>query len=365
MSRTFALFTLVLVLFAFGSSCGDNHGAPIDASLIDAGVQDSGIDANVLPDLTLNRARAEIDLALGTRTFDDLACELHVDEACAGGPGLRSLLYFSVETPNIGTGDMLLGQPSADNEQFSYSECHEHFHFEGYATYALYDPNGDELATGRKQAFCLLDSNRFDREDETVSTSARFNCSFQGIQRGWSDVYHSRLPCQFIDVTDLAAGAYTLRVEINTGGTLEELDMSNNRIDIPIELGSAALTSPTEPCPTGVDEHTSATLNRECGWESSGTFACTPGNIVDIGCNQECGTFSLGECTGNPMMRVCDAARPDGNCSFPGALDESNDACQSSCPLTFDVRCPESGMVEVFVGPRLLGETFTCDLSIR
>ena len=40
-------------------------------------------------------------------------------------------------------------------------------------------------------------------------------CSDQGIQAGWADVYGAHLDCQWIDVTDVPAGIYTLEIEVN------------------------------------------------------------------------------------------------------------------------------------------------------
>jgi hypothetical protein len=39
---------------------------------------------------------------------------------------------------------------------------------------------------------------------------------------GWADLYPSTLPCQWIDVTDVAAGSYDLCVILNTEGLLAE-----------------------------------------------------------------------------------------------------------------------------------------------
>ena len=338
--------------------CGDNLGAS------DAGPADASVDGPNLPDLRLNRGRAEIDLAIVEQTFAADACELDPDEACVGAEGLRRLLHFSVETPNIGDADMVLGMPSLENEAFQYSECHDHFHFSGYAAYELLDSTGSSIAVGRKQAFCLLDSNIFDTEDPTVSQTPRYQCSFQGIQRGWADVYHSRLPCQFLDITGLADGDYMLRLELNRERGLEESNYNNNVALLPITIGAPGLSSPTEACPPERAPRDFESENRECGWRSDGVFPCTPGNPVSVGCSQHCGSFSLGDCTGDPMLRVCDATRADGNCSYPAAIGFDNDVCGEACPIAFDSECPASGMIEVFSAPRTQGSAYTCNLEL-
>jgi hypothetical protein len=361
-----------LALVAAGALACSDPPASSDAPVTDARLEpadaapDAPVDAYAgppLPDLTINLQRAIVDLALEQRTFAEDACELDPSESCIGGPGTRTLLRFAVETPNIGTDDLVLGTPSGSNDNFVYSPCHDHFHFEGYAVYQLVDDQDNEVATGQKQAFCLLDTEKYLTDDPTVGDDVKYFCGYQGIQRGWSDVYNARLPCQFIDVTDTPEGNYTLRVTINSAQTLEEISYANNQVDIPIDLGSADLSTPTEPCPAGFDPHATDGLHRECGWDFAGTFACQPGTLVDLGCAETCS--NLGSCTGDPMLRVCDPDRPDGNCSYPGALAEGDDACGSQCPRARDVPCPAGGTLAVYTAPFHLGASYTCEIEVQ
>ena len=347
---------------------GDGGGTPpADAPSDDAGDGRDGGPTGV-PDLTVDMDKARVDLSLREKTYALDACELQSDEDCIGGAGTRRLLGLSIRTPNVGSGDLFLGKPSDDNPIFQYSDCHNHYHFQGYAEYRLVDERGGDVAIGRKQAFCLLDSERWATDDPTVATSPRYRCDYQGIQRGWADSYTSHLPCQFIDVTGLPDGAYSLEVELNPGRTLVELDYDNNQISIPIELGDASLTTPTEPCPDDIAPRTSVGTARECGWTAAETFSCTPGQIGRVGCSAQCG---LGTCTGNPMLRVCDAERADGNCTHPAAVDptefgggESNDFA-GPCPCDLSVQCPASGSIQVFTAPFRDGDPYSCDLAFE
>ncbi|MBT8493794.1 MAG: hypothetical protein KJO07_12095, partial [Deltaproteobacteria bacterium] len=124
-------------------ACSSPPKSVADAGIDDAGVEqipdampDAGIDAGT-PDLTIYSPRTEVDFSIEERFFEANACELDPDENCVGGAGLRTLLRFSVETPNVGEGDLFMGTPSASNEDFQYSTCHAHFHFVGYAEYRL------------------------------------------------------------------------------------------------------------------------------------------------------------------------------------------------------------------------------------
>lgn len=333
--------------------CGDDElipPAPDAARVTDA--------APGLPDLVVDPMRAAADLALQVETFAADACELGVDDDCAGGPGARTLLRFSVETPNLGDGDLHLGSP-VGNDDFTYSECHMHYHLAGYARYELLDA-GAVVAAGHKQAFCLEDSHAV---TDDAPALARYSCFDQGIQRGWSDVYQSDLPCQFIDVTDVPPGAYTLRVTLDADQRLTELDDANNVLELPVDLADPDLVTPTEPC-DGLDAAATSNHSRECGWELDATWTCTPGLRLRIGCAATCD--DLGACTGDPMIRACDRAEPAG-CSLAAELPrfaDQDDACGSPCPRVRDVVCPPSGEIDVFVAPEVVGAAYSCTVEM-
>jgi len=357
-----ALVGLLLV------GCGDDDDVvydaappPADAATPDAAIPDAGPDAVPGPDLTLNRARAIADISIEEKNFAADSCELDPDEACIGAPGDRRLLRFSVETPNIGQRDLFLGTPEPTSPLFQFSECHGHYHFNGYASYYLETPEGTLVAPGHKQAFCLLDWQRFDHDDPTVTDEAAYHCGLQGIQRGWSDVYEARLSCQYVDITGIPDGDYVLRVDVNSEQTLYEMSYANNTISLPVTIGDPNLATPTEPCPAEVDSFGGDGLHRECDWDFMGTFDCNPGNVT-IACAAECG---LGSCTDDPMMRVCDNADPDGNCSASDNLRDDDDSCGGTCPRVRNIPCPASGKLDVYAAPFAVGGTYTCNVAIQ
>lgn len=349
------------------AACGEPPAGAVDAraTVVDAAIADGAAPDAVPPDaaavdaappladLLVNASRASIDLAIHTRTFSASACELDPDEACIGGPGERRLLRFSIETPNVGEADLFLGAPAPENPQFAYSSCHDHYHFVDYANYQLLDGANQPIAAGHKQAFCLLDSEPYLNGDPTVATTMKYHCGWQGIQRGWVDVYHARLPCQWIDITDTPAGAYTLRIAVNENGALPESNLANNVIEIPVVLGDPDLETPTETCPLAPLRDLD-NISRECGWDDAGLLSCTPGKVVRVGCS-DCG--GLGTCTGNPMMRVCDPNQ--GNCSFGAAIGLSDDEC-NACPRVSNLQCPPSGKVAVFTAAKIPGQPYSC-----
>jgi hypothetical protein len=158
-------------------------------------------------------------------------------EGCVDGTGWRTIMRFDTVTPNIGSDDLALGVPANEPDVFHYSDCHEHYHFDEYAHYELSDGDG-LVATGHKQAFCLIDLFPWAWEGEMGT----YDCGNQGISRGWSDIYQSDLPCQWIDVTDVAPGDYMLHVELNRARAdqalplLNERDYANNAVDVAVSI---------------------------------------------------------------------------------------------------------------------------------
>jgi hypothetical protein len=191
-----------------------------------------GCDA---PDLTL----LDEDLSIYTQLIwvNPEACSIY--EGCVDDVGWRTVLRFDSKTVNIGSRDLILGVPANHPDLFTWSPCHEHHHFDNYAYYYLLD--GDEvIAAGHKQAFCMVDWESWawpvlQDDDDRV-----YNCYNQGLSLGWSDTYYAQLDCQWIDVTDVEPGAYTLRMEVNVPppgkaqAALVERRYDNNVIEIPV-----------------------------------------------------------------------------------------------------------------------------------
>jgi hypothetical protein len=220
-----------------------NHWSAIGSAALLAGVTFTWLtSARAVPrsdfDLTIDAARLQSSVIFRTQNFKPSDCA--IVEGCVGGPGKRNLMKFDVATPNLGPDDLVLGSPTdpANAGLFVFSPCHGHYHLEGYAFYQLLYTNGSQVTVnnnsvvGHKQAFCLED---FQQVDPTAGPR-KFTCSFQGISRGWEDVYGSYLDCQWIDVTGVPPGNYLLRVTINASGILPEKNTSNNTATVPVTI---------------------------------------------------------------------------------------------------------------------------------
>jgi hypothetical protein len=304
-------------------------------------------EACPLPDLTVSFDAAQASMTIGHRDFPPGDCAIF--EGCVDAPGTRRLLSFDTQTPNIGPVDMVLGDPTGQ-PGFEFSSCHQHYHFEGYATYELLDTQGNIAARGHKQAFCLLDL----APSPGTSTPPRYSCGFQGISAGWTDIYGAGIDCQWVDITEVAAGDYVLRININPDRVLPEADYSNNSIEVPVTIGEDGPVNPGDPlasCGSGGF----GGPDRDCGWElAQQAVACTPGAPVAVGC----GCTSGGTCGDDPVLRICDGGEA---CTAATALASIDDTC-GLCPQA-DFVCPESGLYTVLTGPFNAGAPYTCAVA--
>lgn len=317
-------------------------------------------------DLSIDATRITGEYYTEFRQFEESDCALV--ERCVTQAGTRRLLRFDTWTPNTGDADMFLGNPMQNTTgNFEFSACHNHYHFNSYAEYELLDMSGNVVATGHKQAFCLLDFYEYPRgRDFVAGERERYTCQFQGIQRGWQDVYDSSLDCQWVDVTDVPAGRYQLHISLNTERILNESNYENNEVTVPVVIEDPpADVDVTQAC-TGNEEG----ITRNCGWTRVGDYECDPGAevpFVAAGCSARA---MLGSCTGDPMMRVCDSAH-DPECTTRWIISQSDDSgvgngrCGQGgdcCPFT-NFRCPASGHYTVFSAPYRSTDSATCNVT--
>src|SRR5712691_2359702 len=191
-------------------------------------------------------------------------------------PGERTLLRFTVSTPNIGTADVNLGDPNdhiaANDGLYEFATCHRHFHFRHYALYELIDLNGN-VWRAAKRGFCMIDIEKYqpypgpsNNERNYLSCGAPATATDpaipgnQGISMGWADTYVWQLGGQYfvLDGGDgqpvVPPGTYIIRITVNPPFTaaagepcpakdsngfchqLAELDYGNNVSEIQIDI---------------------------------------------------------------------------------------------------------------------------------
>ncbi len=173
------------------------------------------------PDLEINQSDLESSIFVSTINGNDVCL---IGEGCLSGYGNRYVINFTTTINNIGDKDYYIGVPQVGNSQFVFDQCHGHWHYAGYADYQLFDSHQNALQVGFKNGFCVLDLMCF-------TGSAKYGCGDMGITAGCADSYSSGLSCQWIDITDVPSGNYTLVVQVNWDHSPDKLGYVELRYD--------------------------------------------------------------------------------------------------------------------------------------
>lgn len=130
-----------------------------------------------------------------------------------------------------------------DAGTFVYHPMHNHFHVDDFVAYELLsEDQAAVVAASGKVSFCLTDvlkrSDRTRPDGEVFLDLPPFECgvSEQGINSGYGDYYGRELPDQWIDVTDVPAGKYWVRITVDPRGLFLESDTSNNMALFPVTI---------------------------------------------------------------------------------------------------------------------------------
>lgn len=267
------------------ASCNFNPLATVDD---DSCLPQGDPDCPDAPDLLVRQDILVNSLRLDSINSTD-ACL--IEEGCLQGYGMRDIIRFTTWIDNIGELDYYIGQPSYDNTQFTWNNCHNHFHYDGYAEYLLFKENGADIPIGFKNGFCVIDLG-------CDTGTAQYGCGNMGISAGCYDIYGASLACQWIDVTDIPDGTYTFVARINWDNAPDKLghierDTLNNwaQVCITLDRSSGQLEMiPDANCEAYVD----------CNG--------TPYGNVQLDCNGECGGASLhGDIDQNSVQEITDA----------------------------------------------------------
>jgi Lysyl oxidase/Bacterial Ig domain len=168
--------------------------------------------------------------------------------------------------PAAPSADVTLEDRSGSGASFSYvvEPDHAHWHFARVARYELLVPGGAARVSD-KVGFCLYDS--FDTTGPSIyfpepdwGSGQPTWCAFDepgaavvrmGLSPGASDRYRSQRHWQWVDITGLTAGAYTLRGTANPAGYLLESNTANNVLDQARTIPGARVSSAAASTRTG------------------------------------------------------------------------------------------------------------------
>jgi hypothetical protein len=129
---------------------------------------------------------------------------------------------------------------------FLWHDEHDHYHFDDYMDYVLEPVNGATKIRPiqEKTSFCLRDTELTKKIENAPSKPQYTSCktNIQGVSVGWGDVYKYTLADQDMDITDLPAGMYRLKFQVNFGNHFDELSRANNISSINLYLDPAHKT---------------------------------------------------------------------------------------------------------------------------
>jgi hypothetical protein len=165
-----------------------------------------------------------------------------VAEGCASASEGLDLLRLALTTRNDGPGDLTLGNPGCPDcaanpgavcadASFICSPAggHNHPHYDNFLRYELIDAHGAQVGLGGKRSFCLAESG-------CLGPANYHTCVNQGLDAGCWDIYPAYLGCQYVEITDVPSGYYTLRVTVDPGAEIAEADETNNVLERAVEI---------------------------------------------------------------------------------------------------------------------------------
>lgn len=143
----------------------------------------------------------------------------------------RRLLRFTAASLNIGNDEF---RPYLPKHLWQWHLCHMHYHsMEVFATFDVFDASGRRVAEGHKASFCLEDNTCMPGVEKKYSCK---NYGDQGVSVNCSDVYHYNIDCQWVDVSDVEPGDYTLKVAVNPHARIAEQNYHNNAASCRLRL---------------------------------------------------------------------------------------------------------------------------------
>ncbi len=337
-----------------------------------------------------------MDYRIVYRYFPEDSCS--ISEGCVGGSGWRRLLQFTATVINLGNQDMFLGDVgegslAVNNQLVSFSECHQHMHFNHYGSFAF--GSSRDMSLGSKRAFCLESTNRYFNNIDTPLTHP-YTCAYQGTAAGWGDDYIAGLDCQWVDVTTIVSDTpVTAPLSFNYNPddflcegqlikddqcqpTFIETDFVNEQginekrfaceFTPDYKADNLANVDVTLPPQGGLLDHECSRYSigekRNCGFKalSNNALTCTAGQRVKVSCT--------GASADQPaILRLCEASHQLGviPCLYREQLASN---LLKGDALDFEIDCPASrselesgGLIGIYVGTLNAKDTLGFDLN--
>ncbi len=215
-----------------------------------------GSAACLLPDMVVYASEISTSCRI-TNNYTPNSCEATL--GCATGPGPRRILEFNLVSENVGAATIHFGSPSSIRAPYTGlwepNGCGG-LAFRNYAAYWICPtgidcataPMSARLTTGHKESFCFIEN--YPSAPDYVcpggicpTCGGIYSCGNMGQRPGCADNYYRGLDCQWIDVTGLATGTYTLCVHIDPTDRIYETRDDNNISCVPVTIPAGTGTS--------------------------------------------------------------------------------------------------------------------------
>ena len=138
-------------------------------------------------------------------------------------------------------------------EMYWSGDGHNHMHVRDLELYVLVSQNGLVRRYGEKHGFCFWDNDRYNLSLPGAPANAFYtganSCQIMaddsvsmGLSVGWGDRYPYYLVDQYINVSGLPAGEYTITATADWAGWFVESNAANNSTTVRIRLSKNGVT---------------------------------------------------------------------------------------------------------------------------
>jgi hypothetical protein len=107
-----------------------------------------------LADLVVIEEDMQNKMYLQDAIFPESSCALM--EGCVNASGLRRLMRFTSTIMSQGHSDLSTPEPKDRPDLFEFGKCHQHYHFREFASYTLFEEDGETFVYGRFFYYVLL-----------------------------------------------------------------------------------------------------------------------------------------------------------------------------------------------------------------
>jgi hypothetical protein len=139
---------------------------------------------------------------------------------------------------------------TTDYHMYFAGDGHNHWHVRDLETYVLQNTAATIKLTGAKHGFCFFDNYKFNLSMPGAPQSRVYTgCGKAadtsvtvGLSIGWGDKYVATIPDQYIDITNLPSGQYTLSATADAQDGFTERCEGNNTTTAVLQITGSSVT---------------------------------------------------------------------------------------------------------------------------